>query len=70
MTYRPKKPSDIAGQFRELQQLRRQVHEAEIELSRNRSPDADTHSKGEDLGPQNDGHPTTSSRASRARRCV
>ena len=39
---RPKKsrkPSDIAGQFRELLQLRKLVHEAELELSR--SPRAD-----------------------------
>jgi hypothetical protein len=70
MTYRPKKPSDIAGQFRELQQLRKQVHEAELELPRNRSPDAaDTDSKGDDkdVGPRNDGRPTTLSHASRAR---
>jgi hypothetical protein len=69
MTYRPKNPSDIAGQLRELQQLRKQVHEAELEFSRNRSPGADTDSKGDgkDLGPRNDGHPTTPSRASRAR---
>ena len=32
-----RKSSDIAGQFRELQQLRNQVHEAELEFSRNRS---------------------------------
>ena len=42
-----KKPSDIAGQLRELQQLRKQVHEAELELSRNKSTSADTHSKGD-----------------------
>jgi hypothetical protein len=41
----PKRPNDIAGQLRELQQLRKQVHETELELSRNRSPRADIHSK-------------------------
>jgi hypothetical protein len=32
----PKKPNDIAVQFRELQQLRRQVHEAELKFPRKR----------------------------------
>jgi hypothetical protein len=70
MSVRPKKRSDIAGQFRELQRLRKQVHEAELDLSRNRSSDAaDTRPKGDnkDLGPRNDGRPTTPSRASPAR---
>jgi hypothetical protein len=43
---RPKKsrkPSDIAGRFRELLQLRKLVHEAELELSR--SPRAEIDSK-------------------------
>jgi hypothetical protein len=45
---RPKKakqPSDIAEQFRELQQLRKLVREAELELSRNRSHRADINPK-------------------------
>jgi hypothetical protein len=42
---KPKQPSDIAGQFRELQQLRKLVHEAELEFSRNKSPRADIDSK-------------------------
>jgi hypothetical protein len=48
---KPKKPSDIADQLRELQQLRKQVHETELELSRNRTPRADIHSKvdGKDI---------------------
>jgi len=40
---KPKQPSDIAGQFRELQQLRKLVHEAELEFSR--SPRADINPK-------------------------
>ena len=66
MSVRPKKRSDIAGQFRELQRLRKQVHEAELDLSRNGSSDAtDARPKGDDkdLGPGNDGRPTTPSRA-------
>ena len=35
---RSKKPSNIASLFRELQQLRKQVHEAQLELSLNRNP--------------------------------
>jgi len=31
---KPMKPSDLARQFRELQQLRKQVHEAESNFSR------------------------------------
>jgi hypothetical protein len=42
---KPKQPNDIAGRFRELQQLRKLVHEAELELLRNRSPRADIVSK-------------------------
>jgi hypothetical protein len=44
---KPKKPSDVAGQFRELQQLRKQVHDAELELLRNRSPRPDVPSRGD-----------------------
>ena len=44
---KPKKPSDLAGQLRELQQLRKQVHDAELELLRNRIPRPDVLSKGD-----------------------
>jgi hypothetical protein len=50
---RPKKakqPSNIAEQFRELQQLRKLVHEAELEFSRNRIPHNDFGSKSEGKG--------------------
>jgi hypothetical protein len=44
---RPRQPSDIAGRFRELQQLRKLVHEAELEFSRSRIPRSDFKSKVE-----------------------
>jgi hypothetical protein len=51
---KPKQPNDIAARFRELQQLRKLIHEAELELSRNRSPRADIVSKvdGKERGPR------------------
>jgi hypothetical protein len=42
---RAKTPCNIASLFRELQQLRKQVHEAQLELSLNRSRSADIDDK-------------------------
>jgi hypothetical protein len=49
---KPRKPSDIAQQFRELQQLRKQVHEAELDFSRN-SADVDVKVEANARRPQN-----------------
>jgi hypothetical protein len=48
---KPRKPSDIARQFRELQQLRKQVQEAELDCSRNRA-DVDPQLDDDARGPQ------------------
>ena len=50
---KPKKPSDIAEQFEALLQIRKQVHQAELDLSRNRSPRAEVDPKVNARRPQN-----------------
>jgi hypothetical protein len=45
---KPKQPSDIARRFRELQQLRKQVHAAELERSRCHPDDIDPKVDDED----------------------
>ena len=47
-----KKASDLAEQFKELLQVRKQVHEAELDL-RNRSPRAEVDPKADARGSQN-----------------
>lgn len=49
---KPMKPCDIARQFRELQQLRKQVHEAELDFSRNNA-DVDLKVDDDPRRPQN-----------------
>jgi hypothetical protein len=50
---KPKKPSDIAGRFRELLELRKLVHEAELGLSRSPPADIDSRVDGKERRARN-----------------